>query len=157
TKEGKPLSTTLVEITRGDRKVVAVRQEQRAAPAVHAVIGVPQLLRPLADDVLPNGTKGVTVPYAWEFAWSDVAGADSYQLRLQSASAPMPMFDEMIRSTKRLIEFPGYIPINEEWHWQVRARSGESWGAWSDKRVFHVAPFGERPVLGVQDSSIPLP
>jgi hypothetical protein len=61
-RDGKPVLKELVQISRGDRKVVTVTHETPARPALPAATGIPRPLTPAADDLLPNGAKDRASP-----------------------------------------------------------------------------------------------
>jgi serine/threonine protein kinase len=144
TKDGKPVSRKLVEITRGDRKVVTVTHE----PLLPQIASIPRLLKPAEADLLSNGAKGSARTHAWEFTWSEVPGASSYELYVVGPTATKPIIDATMTATSKRVEFSeGYHRSGDGWHWKVRAKVNGAWGSWSESWVFRVETPAEEPAV----------
>jgi hypothetical protein len=145
-KDGKPVSKRLVEITRGDRKVVAVTHERPAQPvaqsAAQPATGVPQLLVPAAGALLPNGTLDRTKIIVWEFSWAGVPEASRYHLVVVGPNAAGPLI-EIQNLSKASYRYTNNSYVGAHlsgWRWRVRAMVAGTWMPWSEERTFDVQP-----------------
>ena len=81
---------------------------------------------------------------AWDFDWSDVAGAARYHLFVKGSGALYPLVDdESLGSSEYRIDEAAYV-INANrlgWTWRVRALVDGEWGPWSEERTFDVEPL----------------
>ncbi|MBT3958556.1 MAG: hypothetical protein HN645_01025 [Gemmatimonadales bacterium] len=104
----------------------------------------PALITPVSGAVLDNGCSVANDPIVWDFDWSDVAGADRYQLHVMGANASIPLInDATLTMSSHQFMGTGYIIESNRigWMWQVRARVAGTWGSWSEVRVFDAEPL----------------
>ncbi len=95
---------------------------------------VPTLLSPASGATLDNGCGVDPNPVDWTFDWSDVTGADRYQLEITNSTGGVFAVHETSNSQD------GHRSIgalrSAGWSWRVRARIGGTWQAWSGSRGF---------------------
>jgi hypothetical protein len=119
-----------------------------AAPAAPAPEpGVPVPLAPAANAILPNGCFDFSREKAWDFDWTDVPGASTYHLLVESVTASNALIDrqDITTSSYRYLS-TGWTGSLSGWRWRVRARVGGSFGDWSPTMTFDVEP----PNLGCE-------
>jgi hypothetical protein len=95
------------------------------APALAA----PTLLTPANEAVLPNAN--------FDYTWSPVEGATSYQLQVswQDNFGQLQMNDSLVAATSRTNTVPAVVPFV---YWRVRALNGEQVGPWSNTNFFTI-------------------
>jgi hypothetical protein len=116
---------------------------------------IPRLISPAERATITSGTipnRVVNSPYcqdvvnvAIDFDWSDVVGAQAYELyisgSLLSLSAhvdPYIDIDRIYTSSYHLLG--DFICEGCPWHWKVRAKVQGTWQEWSDGRRFCLQP-----------------
>ncbi len=97
---------------------------------IHLDMGVP------GSPVPANGVE--VADYTPDFDWSDVAGAEGYQIQIGSSSAmELPLLhdvDSLVASS-----FSIFPPLdNGTYYWRVRIKKGGQWGDWSTTWSFTV-------------------
>lgn len=103
---------------------------------------VPRLLSPGDGATLDGGSRDGGRPLVWDFRWSEVPGAEAYELRVQRAGSPNAVISDVIRGTRfqRTDRRAHIVEANREgWSWSVRAvRAGQKL-PWSAARGFRFA------------------
>jgi hypothetical protein len=105
---------------------------------------VPELVSPAPGAVMDNGCVGGTNPFQWTFDWTDVPGADLYQLYV-TRSGMNPAIDKADLTASDFMQHDTAWILNENldgWSWKVRARANGVWGEWSAERPFAVESVG---------------
>jgi hypothetical protein len=94
----------------------------------------PQLLRPLAGQLLDNGCVNNRTTIQWNFSWTPKERATRYHLRLKAQNALVAAVDnENLTGTSYQHVINGYIGSSnlKNWTWQVRAYIRGNWTEWS--------------------------
>jgi hypothetical protein len=108
------------------------------------VATVPQPLLPTAGAVLDNGCTSGANPIVWDFAWTGVAGASTYNVYVIHTGAANPVINEMAitETTYRDVTNGAYIANANrlDWRFKVRAYVAGVWGAFGPERSFDVEP-----------------
>ena len=102
----------------------------------------PTLISPVNGAIMDNGCKPKAEGISWDFDWSDVPGATSYQIRVWRNPA-LPLINNVNVLTSSYHYGPpssAHI-VNANlngWRWMVRAKVAGAWGPWSAPRWFKV-------------------
>ena len=103
---------------------------------------VPELLSPPEGQVMDNGRSDCYEPISWHFTWTEVPGAQRYQLYVEHREGGFAFIEVDTYHTE--FEWCGEGHIPEEsltgWIWRVRAGTMEDWWEWSEERSFTVEP-----------------
>jgi hypothetical protein len=113
-----------------------------AAPLFAAeTLDSPTLLYPEAGAVLDNGCSDSCDKMERDFDWTDVAGADQYEIYVMGAHAQVPAIDRIVTDSSYSESVWAYVAGQnlEGWTWKVRAgNDATGWGEWSAERTFDV-------------------
>lgn len=103
---------------------------------------VPQLLTPAEGQVMDNGRSDCYEPISWHFTWTEVPGAQRYQLTVENLEEGFPFIE--VETLYPDFEWCGEGHIPQEsltgWKWRVRAGTMAEWWEWSEERSFSVEP-----------------
>ena len=114
-----------------------------ASISVDRMRAIPHLISPAEGAVLDNGCSiSSTDRRVWDFDWSDVPGADSYQLIVIWPPYIVPVLDTVSTESAVHSESSGWIGPDTQfgWTWRVRSQLGELQGPWSEERTFDAEP-----------------
>ncbi len=112
----------------------------------------PELISPADGATLDNGRIADSYDgMVWAFDWSDVPGANSYELCIiPPAPLAYTVRHEIITASRyeKRSEWGAYLPDKYRfgWKWKVRAAyvpsspPNPAWGEWSELRAFDVEP-----------------
>jgi RNA polymerase sigma factor (sigma-70 family) len=122
--------------------VAALRQLMQLEP-MNSPPEVPKLLQPAPGSELDNGRIDVEdSKVTWDFRWTPVQGADSYQLQIFSPDAEQPWLNKVINDVKYQHVQAGTYAHRYRWQWRVQAVKGGKGLGWSEFRNFDVKPIG---------------
>ena len=79
----------------------------------------------------------------WDFRWSAVSGASSYNLYVIGPNASSPTIDDQnITALSFHYESHLYVPDANRlgWHWEFRVQTDGLWGPLGAERTFDVEP-----------------
>jgi hypothetical protein len=101
---------------------------------------VPTLLTPKAGAVLDNGRRDGRDHTIWEFRWSEVNGAEAYEISVGHPGGAVERVDRPYFLSDRVDSY--IIDQNVEgWTWRVRAIRGGVGLEWTEPRAFSVEPL----------------
>lgn len=103
-------------------------------------VTVPSLLSPEPGTVLDNGRTDMRDHEIWRFEWRPVRNARAYNLHVMHPEAKKPVIDVEVLGTSYEKRAQCYAVKLHGWEWRVRAKIENTWGNWSEKRVFDVEP-----------------
>ena len=114
---------------------------------------VPDAPAPFWTQPLGDSSMRESRSMSWELKWVEVRGATSYEIRVIDRSGRRKEFKVICATTKFRYDID-FGPVAEtelaQWNWQVRARAGGQWGAWSRPLSFSaigvVAPPPTAPI-----------
>jgi hypothetical protein len=119
-----------------------------ASPLAAGAPAAPRPLSPPAGAVLPqdNLQEACTVfGVSWDFTWQPAPGAAQYQLLVEHAGVPMPVYSAVYpRTSLARVGKCGCFDESmlSDWSWKVRAQSDAGqWGPWSEPVAFSVQRF----------------
>lgn len=103
---------------------------------------MPELVAPLANALLPNGTTDNKTEKIWEFAWKPVTGTTVYELWVGHEGAKSPALSQQLSGTSYRFASRSYVgtPNLNGWNWKVRAKVKGAWQPWSHTSTFNVRP-----------------
>lgn len=142
-KNGLKLETDRFTLTRGGKAIVKIWREPPASPSL---ANVPTLLLPAPDEALVNGRSlagggaDKSFEFAWEFTWSQVAGADRYQLHVIAGDHKQS--ERLLETTSTTYHWKQrgvYHNSTVVRYWKVRAHVAGAWQPWSEPRPFRAA------------------
>jgi hypothetical protein len=101
---------------------------------------VPGLISPAENAVMDNGCVPGVDSVVWEFSWSPVATATSYELFVGHEGDPFPLIDDTTttQTTYRYSNPNSYLTAVTAWHWWVRATVNGVKQQWAGPRDFTV-------------------
>jgi hypothetical protein len=114
----------------------------------------PELLYPRENTLMDNGCDSANDPIQWDFRWSQVEGANQYEIEILDGqdelviSQTTEAYEFSFECSDNSNEFPGcviYASDYRNWHWRVRAGNADHgdilWNDWSETRSFNVEPL----------------
>jgi hypothetical protein len=105
---------------------------------------VPDLLLPADGAVADNGcTTDAGDAIVWDFNWSDVPGATSYELWVKHRSSEEPEINEtsLVQSSHRVGRIAAADgELLQGWEWKVRATTSAGVQPWSRTATFNLEP-----------------
>tara|TARA_R110000868_G_scaffold304437_21_gene565404 strand:+ start:36335 stop:37777 length:1443 start_codon:yes stop_codon:yes gene_type:complete len=117
-------------------------------------IPAPTIYHPQTSALLSSVSPNNSTNYTWTFDWSDIPGAQTYEIRLNNPSQ-QNVFDYHVRESKYV--YNQTVPILSSnlngWSWQVRAAVDGKIGLWSELFYFNVEPA--RTVVTVPNPNFP--
>jgi len=138
----------------GGPEEVEVKAGQQASVFIVLTQTVPELISPDNGAVLDNGCSNQSNLIIWDFDWTAVSGATSYNLFVISSCASLPVIDEVITDSDFHYVNDGYI-LNQnrlDRTWKVRAGFSGQWGHWSETRTFDVEPLDTDCQIIIQET-----
>jgi hypothetical protein len=102
----------------------------------------PSLYSPSNNAKLDNSCSTRTNSMTWNFSWSQVSGADLYEIEAKNRNSSRAMISTTSRSNS--YNYTGrsgsFIAdhLTSGWTWKVRARVNGVWSGWSSSRSFSV-------------------
>jgi hypothetical protein len=115
-----------------------------ACATERAVDAVPELRVPAEGALADNGcTTDPNEAIVWDFDWSDVAGATTYELWVKHRSSPEPEVDVtgLPTSSHRVGRFATTDgEFLRGWEWKVRAQVNGVNQPWSKTATFNLEP-----------------
>jgi len=114
----------------------------------------PEPLSPAEGEFVSNGSL-TDQPWTWEFRWSEVPGAEKYQLHVFGAQGEEPWIDKTTDEPRhREVNASGWS-IGEAsrngWRWKVRTQVNGQWSEWSKLRIFHVSQAVKKPSVNQEE------
>ncbi len=106
---------------------------------------VPTLLSPGDGATLYGGSRDGGKPLVWDFRWSEVPGAEAYDLKVQRAGSSKAVISGVVRGTRfqRTDRGSHIVEANQGgWSWSVRAIRGGQRLPWSAARGFRFSGDG---------------
>jgi len=103
----------------------------------------PLLMIPLSGAIMDNGCLNRTDPIEWYFSWTNVQGAEMYELYVKEQYATGPTIDlQVIETQYTSITYGNIIVQNSQnWIWKVRCLIDGKWSDWSPEQTFQVEPI----------------
>lgn len=99
------------------------------------VLAGPTLLSPSINTIMDNGCESRENPIIWDFSWSEVEGAETYQLYVKGSNAIYAAINcDNITTVTYHHQCDGcYIVPNNynSWTWKVRAKVNDEWTSWT--------------------------
>ena len=123
------------------RKEVAMLRQIATDAGFQASPDVPTLLSPKAGIVVQNGTDRFDSSVDWDFRWTPVKDADSYQFFVIRRDKHRPAIDKIVKDTKYRHVQAGTWNSGTWYLWRVRALRDGKPLPWSDFRTFDVEPM----------------
>jgi hypothetical protein len=103
---------------------------------------VPALNTPADGDIVDNGCTTEENAIVWDFDWTDVPGATSYELWVKHKDSAQPDIHETVQSSSyrvgRIATMEG--KFLQDWEWKVRATVNGVEEPWSATAKFAVEP-----------------
>lgn len=103
---------------------------------------IPELRLPADGAIADNGcSTDAEEAIVWDFDWSDVPGATSYELWVKHRSSDEPDIHVTAQSSRRVGRIAtAEDPFLQGWEWKVRATVGGELRPWSRTGTFNVEP-----------------
>lgn len=100
----------------------------------------PELYQPGDNAYMANGSPDGRTNYSWTFDWSDIPGAATYEIRINSP-VQKGWIDYHVRESRYVHNQTNPIPNSSlnGWSWQVRGAVDGTIGLWSPPKSFRVA------------------
>lgn len=120
-----------------------------ALTSTPGIAAVPVLEVPTTGTLMDNGRSDGLDRMVWFFDWSDVPGAQEYELLVIRSGAMMPVIQEKVTQSSYYNDNIGLGTMSlDDWTWKVRARIGTVWGPWSKLGVFDLETMNlDSPLL----------
>jgi hypothetical protein len=105
----------------------------------------PQLISPENGAVLDNGRTDKLDEIIWDFGWSEVTNAVSYNIYVIHQGAQYPVINDLVYHSSYHSESIAYITNENRHDWKWKVRGGRAncsgsyiFGPWSEERTFDV-------------------
>lgn len=101
---------------------------------------IPQLVSPVNNSTLPNGSPNGSPVVRWMFDWADVPNASAYGIEVFHPAGPTYVVNTSLQTSyfehSVYQSFPNEMATN--WNWRIRALVNGTWSGWSETRTFNV-------------------
>lgn len=140
-----------VRVSRWEELAISIKgfyPDQSDAPfsivVATSTTSAPTLISPASGAVLDNGRTDRQDSIIWDFDWSDVPGATTYEIAITKNSGSIAYNDTKVvaQSSYHYVSESAVIAETNRygWSWKVRALVSGNWSDWSEARSFEVEP-----------------
>jgi len=121
-------------------------------PVVNVTVIAPTPLSP-KDESLMNGCLDESKIIEWKFIWSEIAGADKYEILVENSNDDSTFIDDIVEIDDTGILSNSYshqttkpFSENDGWQWRVRVMVKGEWSDWSETAKFSLDAVDENCV-----------
>lgn len=109
----------------------------------------PAPLSPANYEYVDNGCLHTSNSISWPFDWTDVSGAEQYQINVMQSSLGT-VYDRYTTASNTTISVANPPAYTTSWSWMVRAKIHGYWSGWSRPASFRVERINTDCTTGVR-------